>query len=110
MLGITDYIKASGNSQCTTIQASREGLCTDNYLRRKNLIHMATMSIHDAVNQTDKVVEANSDWVVEGDIGMSANFKTSSSFAVRPAGYYVSHAKILSGDGIVNNPYIISHY
>ena len=108
VLNMSDYIKASSNTNCKTIQDSRNGKCGNNWLWRDGEGILATPSTNGG--NTQGAVVGHIGWNGYDGVPMSAEVKTYKVFNVRPAGYYVAHAYIKSGSGTGADPYVLSTY
>ena len=108
VLNMSDYIKASSNTNCKTLQDSRNGKCGNNWLWRDGDGILATPSANGG--NTQGAVVGYIGWGGYDGVPMSAEVKTYKVFNVRPAGYYVAHAYIKSGSGTGADPYVLSTY
>ena len=108
VLNMSDYIKASNNKNCKSIQDSRNGKCDNTWLWRDTDGVLATPSTNGI--QTQNAVVGYIGWDGTDGVSMSSIIKTQATFNVRPAGYYVAHAHIISGSGTGENPYVLSTY
>ena len=99
LLNITDYVKASTNTSCSSVYT---GTTTDVYCASNNyLVKNYTMiTMNPAGNSTDKI------WAIKENGQITYEQPVYKAVYVRPVFYLVSGLNF-AGEGTVSNPYVI---